>query len=393
MIEIHRTELAGPPNLAERFVHVRALPWGDAQLAYELLVPKEFDGETELAPRETEPGEFQKIGTFRAPVALDSNDTIDVAITRVGRDVSLADFFEYLQERHGLQVLGLDALEYGDREAVDALTSWTPSGGRARISRFVLFRHFEMIARVSGTALADRYEPLAEPFAVTLSTFKFLVRKPAAFTEPFEWLSSEGSIPLGFRRPAAWRAVERKDVPWGRQVIEVMRAGSGCAEALLRAVAVDRDLAGEADLEALAREAAQELRSAGFEPRALVQRFKPKPMGGPFDEESVQHVYEGRAFGEPCEVRIVCLRSSRALYSVGLIAPAKEVDRFAWMGAKRAFEVALMSLNRPDEDLLKPPGLTKMHNAEQAQQPPRDFAPDGSDDDFDTAEDDDGNEE
>lgn len=360
MIEIHRRELASPPDLARRFDHVRALPSSDPALAYELLLPKEFDPVADLAPREAPPGEFVKIGVFRGPTRHDTNDTVDVSVARLLHDVSLADFFEYLRERHGLEVISLDALEYGDREAVDALTRWTPRDGRPRISRLVLFRHGERIARVSGTALGEHYEPLAEPFAVSLSTFTFLQKKPDAFTEPFAWWSSQGALPLGFRRPVSWKAVERKDVPWGHQVLELTLVGAGSAEAILRAQAVDRDLAAEGDLETLAREAARDLRAAGFEARALVQRFKPRSPGAPFEPETVEHVYEGRAFGDEAEARIICLKSSRALYALGLIAPARARDRLGWMGAKRALEVALMSLNRPEEDILKPPGLTKM---------------------------------
>ena len=365
-VEIHRSELAGPPDLAARFVHVRALPWTEMPLAYELLIPKEFEAATDLAPRpEARPGDFVKIGTFKGPLRADSNDTIDVSVTSVGRDVSLADFFDYLREIHGLEVIGLDPLEYGDREAVDALTRWSPRDGRPRISRFVIFRHGDRIARVSGTALGERYEPLAEPFAVTLSTFKFLVRSPDAFTEPFEWLTSQGALPLGFRRPLSWRAIERRDVPWGRQVLELTLIHSGAAESVLRAQAIDRDLAGaEADLEECAREAAEDLRTAGFEPKALVQRFRARSPGAPFEDDTAEHVYDGRAFGEDAEGRVICLRTQRAIYSLGLIGPARSRDRLGWMGAKRALEVALMSLNRPDENLLRPPGLLKMKEAE-----------------------------
>lgn len=363
MIEIHRTELAGPPDLAARFVHVRGLPWGEGRLAYELLVPKEFEPVLDLEPREAPRAEFVKIGVFRGPLAADTNDSIEVSVTRVGCDVSLADFFDLLREQHGLEVIGLDPLEYGDREAVDALTRWTPREGRPRVSRFVLFRQGEWIARVAGTALGDRYEPLAEPFAVSLSTFKFLERGPAPFTEPFEWLASRGAIPLGFRRPLSWKAVERTDVPWGRQVIDMTAAGEGAAEAFLRVKAIDRDVANDLDLEALARETTEELRGAGFEPRALIQRFQPKPPGAPFEQETLELVFEGRAFGLAAEARAVCLRTGRALYAVGAIGPARTEDRLGWMGTKRVLEVALMSLNRPDEDLLRPPGLVTMKPA------------------------------
>jgi hypothetical protein len=370
MIEIRRTEIASPPDLARRFVHVRALPWGERPLAYELVIPKEFEAATDLALRTPAPGEFMKIGTFRGPAAFGANATIDVAATRLGREVSLADFFEWLRERYGLEVSSVDAIEYGDREAVDALASWTPAEGGRRISRFVLFRHNDRLVRVSGTAPAEAYEPLAEPFAVALSTFKFLEREPSPFTEPFEWTSSRGAMPLGFRRPAVWRAVERTDVPWGRQVIELTRFGSGAAEAYLRVAAIDRDLWGE-DLEALARNTAQELRTVGFEPRALIQRLKPKSPGFPFEPDAVEHVYEGRAFGGPCSVRIACLESPRALYSVGVVAPTRTADAFAWMGAKRAFEVVLLSLNRPGEEILRPPGLARIASAPPAAAPGR----------------------
>jgi hypothetical protein len=386
MVEIHRTELAGPPDLAARFVHVRGLPWGDGKLAFELLVPKEFEAVTELEPRTTRPAEFLKIGSFRGPIFADSHDTIDVAVTRLPHDVSLADFFDFLREQHGLEVIGLDPLEYGDREAVDALTRWCPPAGRPRISRFVLFRNGAYIARVSGTALGERYEPLAEPFAVTLSTFKFLDRRPDAFTEPFEWLASRGAIPLGFRRPLSWRAAERTDVPWGRQVIELTAIGQGAVEAYLRVKALDRDVVPDIDLESLARETAEELRGAGFEAKALVQRFKPRPPGGLFEQETLELVFEGRAFGAAAEARAVCLRTSRAFYAVGAISPAKEADRIAWMGARRVLEVVLMSLNRPEENILKPPGLLSMKPAEPP--PPaeeRDALDDEADDEADHA--------
>ena len=239
---------------------------------------------------------------------------------------------------------------------LDALVRWSLAGDGPRVSRFVLLRHGDAVARVSGTAHATRYAALADAFAVAISTFKFAAPRPVSFLEPYDWASSIGAIPLGFRRPLSWRFEERGDTPWGRQQLDLRLVEGGGPVACLRARSIDRDVAGDLDLEALAAETLDELRALGFASSALRNRLAPPSPGDPFEEKTHGLVFEGRAFGRPAEARVICLRSHRALYALAAILPARDTDRLAWMGAKRVLEVAYQTLNRPDDDVLAPPG-------------------------------------
>ncbi|HVY60942.1 MAG TPA: hypothetical protein VHF22_04780 [Planctomycetota bacterium] len=355
-IEVARAALAGPPELAARFEHARVRPWSDPALAFEALVPKEFAAVVDLERREPPPGEWLKIGSFRAP----TGDSLDVTVARPGRDVGLADFFAALAERFSLEVVDVSPLDFGGREAVDALVRWSVGGDGPRVSRLVLFRHGERVARVSGTAHAGRYGGLADAFAASISTFRFLEPQPSFFCEPYEWSSSIGAIPLGFRRPSAWRFEERGDTPWGRQQLDLRLVVEGGPVAWIRARSIDRDVAPEGlDVERLGVETLDDLRAIGFQSAALRQRVAPATPGDPFDEKTFGVIHDGRAFGRGAEARILCLATHRALYSIAAVLPARDADRLAWMGAKRALDVLYQTLNRPDDDVLAAPGARR----------------------------------
>jgi hypothetical protein len=365
-IEVERASLAGPPELAARFDRVRARPWRDDALAFEALVPKDLAALRDLERREPPPGDLLRIGSFRGA----AGESLDVAVARPGRDVGLADFFASLAERFSLEVVDIAPLDFGGREAVDALARWTLPGEGPRVSRIVLFRNGDAVVRLTGTAPAPRYGALAESFAVALSTFRFLAPRPCFFLEPYDWAASIGAIPLGFRRPLAWKLDERRDAPWGRQIIDLRLVEAGSVAASIRAKSVDRDTAGDLDLEGLATETLDDLRALGFATAALRQRLAPPSPGAPFDARTFGLVHDGRADGKAAEARVICLRSDRALYAIAAVLPSREKERLAWMGAKRALDVLYQTLNRPEDEVLFPPALRRAAAPEPAAPPP-----------------------
>jgi hypothetical protein len=360
-LESIRAPLPEGEPLAERYDRVRARPADDRALAFRMLVPKELLAVAEAErPPDRAPGDWLTIGAFRS----EEGDAVEVAVMPLAREVSLADVVAWDIERFGLDARSVEALDFGGREAVDAL-SLRPAGtegaaeGAGRLERAVLFRREGALVRLAASARAGRYAALAEPFAWSLSSFSFDEERPVAFLEPFVWTETDGALPLGFRRPAAWRCEERKDAPWGRQVLDLRRIEGGAVTDLLRAIALDRDTAPTLTLGAFAAEAHQGLRPEGLEPGPLRQRTAPPSPGAPFRAATAGTVHEGRAFGSPCEVRVACLETSRALYALAAVYASKATDRIAWMAGKRAFEVAYQSLLHPEEWILTPEGARR----------------------------------
>jgi hypothetical protein len=362
-----RRAIEAPPEIAGRFFHVRATPPAEDALAHELLVPKTFAPVSQLARGPAGPLEFTKISSFRGP---DQDPAaLDVGVARPGRDVSLADFLGSVVERYALEVISADPLDFGGREAVDALVRFLPVDQAMRTSRFLLFRHGSVLARVSATAPSDRYADHADDFAVALSTFRFVAPAHGEFLEPFRWSDSSGAIPLGLRHAEAWKLHERRDCPWGRQEIELRLADRSGAEGLIRIRAIDRDVARDLTLDKLVDDLEDDFPAAGFTGAVLRKRATPASPGAPFRAKAALRTFEGRAFGQPAEVRLMALESERALYGIVAIHAARAADPLAWMAGKRAAEVAFQTLNRPAEEILHP-GAPKPSPAAPTSAPP-----------------------
>ncbi len=366
-VAIEPRELERPPELVGRFYHVTAVPSrGAGALAYELCVPVDLapvpgiDDEAPVAP-----GELAPIGSYAAPDG--SGEALEAAVAFPGRDVHLFDFLDWRREREGFEVVEADPLELADRREAGAAIVRFESP--ARVSRFLLFRWREAIARVAATATAASYNRRADDFAVALSTFRFLAAgaeetsaRARAFLEPFERVRSGGAKPLDFLAPASWTALERRDARWGRQVVDLAYPGDGArAEtAFLRVQAIDRDLPHvPGDVEGLAEAALAEVRDvAGFKVgRELGRSSQPASdlAAAGFEASNVTLEVEGARAGTPAEARVSVGRTGRAAYCVAGCWPVRAKDPIAWMAARRASDLVLLSLNRELPEVEGPP--------------------------------------
>jgi hypothetical protein len=350
MIEISIQALESPAHLAGRFAHVTARPFEDEQLTYEVLLPEGSGANPDLEPRETAPHEPLRIGHYPHPV---EGARFDVALYRPGCEVSLIDFLDHLRERLGLVIESADPVVYWEREGVDALVR-AGRGPAERIVRMCLFRHGDAIARLGGIAPPEIWEQVADDFAVSLSTCRFLRRTDEAFLEPFDFTRAGGTIPLGVRHPRRWRVREPDGLGWGRAALELRWIERNDTRALLRLDAIDPASAEGVTLAGAARLGEEALWASGLAEAQVTEQAASRLLGGPEEKHAQSFRIAGRAFGADAEVLLSAVRRGDVYYSIATAGPARAVDPIAWMAVRRVHEVAVLSLNAPDETFLLP---------------------------------------
>lgn len=356
MIAIVRRQLVAPAELVGRFEHVQASPAGHPELDYEVLVaagsPAETAFELPAAPEQLPPDRPVRLGAYPHP--REAGASFDVALYRPSHEVSLVDFLDVLRDSLALEIESADPVAFYGREAVDALVR-AGSGARQRIVRLLLVRQGEWVARFGGIAPVASYERLAEEFAVSLSTARFLRPSPEPFLEPFRFSEARGTVRLGLRHPAHWRLRQLEGQPWGHVALELRWIERNDTRACMRVDAIERAAAPALGLQQAARRAEEALWALGLAEARLLAQHPARLFGAAPEPGAVSYRLGGRAFGAEAEVQISALQGVGALYTVATLGPARTADPVAWMAARRAHEIAVVGLNDPEERFVLPP--------------------------------------
>ncbi len=356
MIEITVSALDSPPELATRFAHVHAVPFGDPRLAFEVLLPDGTRAETELEPHPTEPHEPLRIASFVLPT---DGARFDVALYRPGCELSLVDFLQYLCDRLGLVIESAQPVAYGEREGIDALVR-IGEGERATLVRMCMFRHGDAIARLGARAPLPAWNRVADDLAVSLSTCRFLEPNASPFLEPFAYRRASGTLPLGALFPERWRAREPGGLGWGRLALELRWIERNDTRALVRLDAIERSALEDARLPAVARLGEQTLWEAGMSAPVLTAHAPSRLLTGPKEAHAESFELHARAFGAEAYALLSAIERGDTVYSVASLGPAKTHDPIGWMALRRVHEIAVLSLNDPQARFsLDPEGEAK----------------------------------
>jgi hypothetical protein len=349
MLRIVRKPLPVGAPAAEEFDSVRVVPFSDRSLAYAMLVPKSFEALTDVPRRNLTRSERQLVGRFAR-----GSCAITVHVLGLDREVSLLDLVKYEQQRGGLTLRAADATAYEGHEAIDGLATREVEGKGTELLRLVLVRLGGRLFELSARAPLEEHNDLADAFATSLGSFRLKEPGTEPLLEPFDFVASTGAIPLGFRVARSWKVREHRDAPYGRQVLDAMLIERGDMKACLRVEAFDTDAYAPVSLDKIGREVTRELAGLGFQIGSLRTRSKSMLPGGIFGAHARSEVYQGRAFGAEAEARVSTEITPRVVHAVTCVTPRRSDDPFVFMIGRRAQEIAILTLNKPDVDFLVP---------------------------------------
>ena len=353
-MHVERLPISKPAELADSFELARVIPFSKADWAYELLVPKGFVATEGLSLRETGPFEPLRAGGFSSP---DNDVVIDVALYRPVLEVSLIDYLGALRQLYGLEIVRADALVLGGHAALDALLKVG-----TRLVRMMVVRQGGAIVRVGAAVGEANYEAWAKRFAIALSTFRFFYPSAEPFLEPFAFHSLSHFAGAGLWHPGSWQLSVDTAAP-EREVTVLRLVEHHDVRACMGVVATARPGAAGGDLTTWLAEMPGVFPFLGLTGALLHSRYQGAlPHSGTSGSE-LGGEFTGRAFGHDARGLVALLRRPQGWFAILTVYPEAPDDVLAALAAKRAHEVAVLSLNQPDLSALLPGGAKRKPGA------------------------------
>jgi len=350
MIALRRTPVTAPE--LEGLDCFKVVPFRRPELAYAVFLPRHFEADTTLEPAEVGPLEILPIGRFRG-----DGLELEVGVFGTPYELGLVDLARILADREHLALESADLASFHGREGLDltALEPVSAPGAPILRTRFILVRQGSRVVRVRVRADAEALAAASEDVARMLSLFRFRAQGDHALIEPHTYIASTGAHPLGFLCGRSFTAREAKGTPYGRQSLDAFRRHAGEVLTAIRVEAFDGDAFGDLGPDRLLGEVLQGLTAVGFSPNRLKQRFRGALPGQPSAATERGEVHEGRAFGQGAEARIALRLGAHVSYAVATIGPPRATDLWGHLVARRAHEIAYLSLGDREVDF----GLTE----------------------------------
>lgn len=355
---------AAPEDIQERFIRVAVDTCPDPKWHYRIGVPAVTKMRPNVGRRAPMPETpIESLGLFyREDVEAD----LEVIGVLLSREIDPAHWLEMFLDFNSLAVESMKQLPLAGGIVGDAVCEWTVKG-RPFAGRFVALKFGPRLYVVCCRAERAVYERIAEDFFISLTQFGAVDQTLGLCAEPVLKIGAPTPRPWQVYIPASWQ-VSGDELGGGQAGFQAVMAppspqdapvssclapfpGAGSAPTLKlpppesysgklavllapSAVIPDRESAEEACLSTF-QDAGLELADTAF--------VEERPQGSL--EESMLLVTPARIAGqEGVEVRCRVGRTHGLWFIAGVVGPARTVNPFAWMLAKRALDVATGSL-------------------------------------------------
>lgn len=354
-VRVRYRELSSPPELADNYLEATVIPFEDAGLEHSMLVPRDWQYETRLENIEPSPGEFTTISLFMNPLRSGVSPFIDVGYTKMGCEVNIFDLLNFYKETYGMNILNAVPILLKGIEVVDCLVETTQEP--ICTTRMILFVAGDKIFKVSGTAEKSQYEEYKEAFHILVGGFKLPKHPGNKYAEPLEEYQEDAPIPLRFSFPKSWSLTIPEGAPPGKYVADLRLIGEEQLMGYIRVKGIDKAVYSEIDLNKLYDDALEEFSEVGLHTHKVIDSWNMDTEGTDFLPENISRSVAGEINQHQVEVRVTVLQTDTGYYVTSALIPAREANRLVWMREKRAMEIVLLSLNRPEKELLFFSGL------------------------------------
>lgn len=322
-------------QLRQEFNNLTAAPFQREELAFSMLVPKDWRDNPLKVPAEIVTNATVAcvpLSEQLAPEDEPGHARIEVRYTKLDLVVRLPDWVEQFITTAGYKLLRHQHAVFNGREVEDNLVR-VLQGGKSYIARLTFSKHGERIFLVSGSAEEAHFNRYARIFGAAAVSFTPRLKSTSAFAEPMKVYVNPGPPPIEFRYPASWKVKEPDETPPGISGVNLLLSSAGKVVGYLHVKAISRSNKEFPQL--IKAKQLDDFKSAGVK---LVVKSRTLDLVGPApDKVDVWDIVNG---GVPGELAVTVLAGKHAFMSLAMMMPIRKQNPWAWMTAWRVFEIA-----------------------------------------------------
>ncbi len=338
-------------EITEQFVNLSTEPFGREDLAFQLLVPKDFrDSLVKISPQQADSPQSQFTPITRQ-LGPKGHAQIEVQYIQLDLEVGLEDWVTHYLESIPVDLLLRKSRVFNQRAVEDIVVRSTQQG-QNYIARMTFSRHggrIFMVACSSEEIFFNHYTKLFGAAAISFS----LDKPPSGeFAEAMTRYTHPDPPRLDFRHPVAWTRRIPKQLPIGKLGVDLSlrfkTAGADHAKTVgfihikgaLKSLGVQPNL--------YLHDLKKDFKDAGIEfgtkiRSVILQPSQPAPLNR-------IEVWSVRVKGAAGEVATLMLENEENLIGLGMLIPVRAQNPFGWMTSWRVFELIIADVK---ESLLR----------------------------------------
>jgi len=330
-------------QIRQLFVNLKVTPFGREDLAFNLLVPKNWrDIPLKVDPELLQSAEqaFVSLTLQRAPEGKKGHPLIEVRYNKLDLEVGLSDWVDYYLQASEYEALLRRSGKYNRREVQDVLVDMVQDG-TSYIVRLTFSKHGDRIFLVSCSAAKAVFEEYAKIFGAAVVSFTVKEKSETEYAEPMRDYCNEAWPPLRFKYPSSWIIKEAEELPEGKTGIDIsLRAADReIALAFIHVKGISNAL-GES-LKTIMNKMRKDFKSSGinFVGKADTKELRER-ITAPFIQGELWDV---TVEGVPCRLALI-IQSFEGYYTALGLLTVREGNPFASMTGWRVFEIIASDL-------------------------------------------------
>jgi hypothetical protein len=372
-----KNELPSNQQIKESFINLSTIPFQRKELAFSLLVPKDWrDNPLKVSPEvlEYDTENMVPVTLQLAPKDEKGNARIEVAYIRMERELDISDLVDFYLEANDLKVLMRREGTYNQRKIEEALI-YSENVSKSYMVRMTFSRHGNLVFLVSGSAIESEFLRYSQIFAAAAVSFTLQQKQSTLYVEPMDTYVSTGQSSLEFKYPQNWHLKEAQDLPAGKWGVNISlpaqgeRGNTGKTAALVHIKWIDQSI-GEKP-EKMLNDLTKDFESISVDFNHLtLEADLDSNLDAPLGKLKK---WEAVLSESQIEVSLLVWPKGSSYLALGILTPSPQVSRYTWMHAWKVFDIIaseliekqlplirIKNLNLPQEDWLADRALRTM---------------------------------
>ncbi len=319
---------------------VLVTPFDDASLAFKLMLPKGWVSEEDVGEQQGGIGHLVRIGLFAEKVSADAA-IVQVSFSRIPLEINVLDWVRFQAEKSGVELIFARHCEFVDGLGVEAGGFAGPPNKR-HVVRIVAIADSARIFLVMGMVPQALHEK--RKLDIAIATHSFRLRTPTGSALLEHRLAITVPNPdFTVDYPASWEPTPVEEQVAGKSGINLRLINDGKMLAFLRVKAVEAAIADAMSLVQWMDDANRELAEGDIRMATLWEQDQDPSIATVMDSLGT-FVAKGRTADSDLELRLGIVNRNEMAFAITLISMTREIDKVLWMRSKRAYEIALASV-------------------------------------------------
>lgn len=332
-------ETLSKDEVKRQFDLIKETPFDNEKLAYKILMPKGWVGETILAPsKDLNTEKLKPLGIYKGPDKGGANPFVQIQAIQLTREITAANWLRHYAMVTDRKMIAIKPLSV---HFADCVMEYTIDGAKF-IGRATALINSNRLFFLLTLALADLYEEYEETFGVCIVSFGLQNLSRDQSIEKHLPYELKGIV--RFRYPESWKYREITETPEGKEAVDLFNFDPDnniCGK--IRVKSVEKRVSTGVDSQI--EDTLEEYREANITPGELVEVVNVE-IGAERFESAIVNVYKGEIEGNDIlqEMWIAVIEDPQYYFVVTLLTPFREQLFFYWAINRRAFDIILENL-------------------------------------------------